>query len=137
MAPLPGFSSGLLRAHTSLQTFQILQKCSQTLNKSSHFNGTMSFDLCIKNSLTLYLSKMPETFFSPNKCCHHLSLQVLLHHKSSAANAEIKTQKDVVVFSQFEITIIQINYNLLSISVLYSLRAIDDRIQHHEPLSTG
>jgi len=37
MAPLPGFSYELLllSAHTSLQTFQILQKCTNITQKQS------------------------------------------------------------------------------------------------------
>jgi len=109
MAPLPGFSSGLLilSAHTSLQTFQILQKCTNITQKQSfYFNSTISFDLCIKNNLTLYLSKIPKTFFSPTNAA------IIFPCRSCSTTKALQQMHRSVVFSPFEITIIHINYNL-------------------------
>jgi len=91
-------------------------KNAKTLHKSSHFNSTMPIDLCIKNILTLYFSKIPKTCFPQQMLPSSFLAGPAPPQKLCSKCTEIKTQKSVVI-SQFEITIIQINYNYFYLSI--------------------
>ncbi|XDV45342.1 hypothetical protein PO909_013457 [Leuciscus waleckii] len=106
MAPSPGFSSGLLilSAHTSLLTFQILQKCTNITQKTVILTAQCHLiSVLFRRQKRVFFSQMPPSSFlagpaPPQKLCSKCT--------------EIKNQKSAVI-ALFEITIIKTNYNLI------------------------
>ncbi len=82
--------SSVLSSHHSADISDHTKMHKHNKKKISHFNSTVSFDLCIRSNkiiiLYIFVSGSPP-FFS-HKCYRHIALQVLLHHRRSAAKAQ-------------------------------------------------
>ncbi len=82
--------SSVLSSHHSADISYHTKMHKHNKKKISHFNSTVSFDFCIRSNkiiiLYIFVSGSPP-FFS-HKCYRHIALQVLLHHRRSAAKAQ-------------------------------------------------
>ncbi len=101
-------------AHTILQTFQIIQKCTNTIKKNiSHFNSTVSFDFCIRSNkiIILYFCFRFSPFFLSQVLPSHCIAGPAPPQKICSKGTGIKNKKSAVI-TLFEMTIIKITYNL-------------------------